>query len=44
VRSGDTVYSIGRTFGVSPDAIVAANGLADPNQLALGQKLVIPPK
>lgn len=43
VRSGDTVYSIGRTFGVSPDAIVTANGMTDPNQLSVGQKLIIPP-
>lgn len=44
VQTGDTIDGIARTFGSSADAIVAANGLTDPNQLAVGQKLVIPPK
>ncbi len=42
VQPGDTVWSIGRRFGVSPSAIIAANGLANPNLLAVGQLLRIP--
>lgn len=42
VQPGDTVYSIGRQYGVSPDAIIAANNLANPNRLDVGQTLVIP--
>jgi LysM repeat protein len=42
VQWGDTVYSIARRFGVTPDAIVAANGLANPNYIRAGQVLIIP--
>jgi LysM repeat protein len=43
VQSGDTIYSIGRKFSVSPEAIVEANGLANPNRIYPGQTLIIPP-
>jgi LysM repeat protein len=42
VQPGDTVFSIGRQYGVSADAIIAANNLANPNRLDVGQTLVIP--
>jgi LysM repeat protein len=42
VQWGDTVFSIARRFGVTPDAIVAANGLANPNYIRAGQVLIIP--
>lgn len=42
VQSGDTAYSIARRFGTSVEAIVAANKLADPRVLRVGQRLVIP--
>ena len=42
VQWGDTLYSIARRFGVTIDAIVAANGLANPNQIRAGQVLIIP--
>ncbi len=42
VQWGDTLYSIARRFGVTIDAIVAANGLANPNQIRAGQILIIP--
>jgi len=42
VKWGDTLYSIARHFGVTIDAIVAANGLANPNQIRAGQVLIIP--
>lgn len=42
VDPGDSVYAIARQYGVTPESIVEANGLANPNQLAVGQALVIP--
>jgi len=43
VQTGDTVYSIACLFGdVSPDAIAAANGLAEPFKIASGQVINIP--
>jgi LysM repeat protein len=42
VVSGDTLSGIAQRFGVTVDAIVAANGLTDPDRLALGDELVIP--
>lgn len=38
VARGDTLYAIGRKFGVSVDALKAANGLRS-NTLKIGQKL-----
>jgi murein DD-endopeptidase MepM/ murein hydrolase activator NlpD len=42
VESGDTLYALGRKYGVSPFAIAEANGLDTNQQLALGQKVKIP--
>jgi murein DD-endopeptidase MepM/ murein hydrolase activator NlpD len=42
VSSGDTIYSISRTYGVSPQQIAAANGLTMKSKLSLGQSLKIP--
>lgn len=42
VQSGDTLSSIAVRFGVDADDIQAANGLADANSLAIGQRLTIP--
>jgi LysM repeat protein len=43
VRAGDTIYKIACAYGdVSPDAVVAANGLAKPYNLSPGQVLNIP--
>lgn len=41
-QAGDTLWSISQRFGVSMDALVSKNGIADPNQLAIGAHLVIP--
>jgi len=43
VQRGETLTVIARRFGVSIDAIVAANHLADEDQVAEGQVLVVPP-
>jgi LysM repeat protein len=42
VRPGDTLFSIAQQFGTTIDAIVAANSLANPNALDVGQQLIIP--
>lgn len=42
VGEGDTLFSIALKFEVSPNEIVAANTLADPNAVFVGQQLLIP--
>ncbi len=42
VRTGDTLYSIARRFGVSVQAIQQRNNLANPNDIKAGQQLIIP--
>jgi LysM repeat protein len=42
VVAGDTLYSISLTYGVSVEAIMAANGLTDANTLVVGTQLIIP--
>jgi len=40
---GDTLGSIASTYGISLEALMKANDLADPNALSIGQELLIPP-
>lgn len=42
VQSGDTLFSIANTYGTTTEAITIANELDAPNQLVVGQALVIP--
>ena len=42
VQEGDTLGAIAQTYGVSVEDLIAANDLADPNVLSVGQTLVIP--
>lgn len=42
VGEGDTLYALGRKYGVSPLVIAEANGMDTNQQLALGQKVKIP--
>jgi len=42
VQYGDTLYSIGRRYGVSPQQIVHLNSLANPDHVYVGQILHIP--
>ncbi|MGI6169717.1 MAG: glycosyl hydrolase family 18 protein [Christensenellales bacterium] len=41
VRPGESVYSIARRYGADPQTIILDNELEDPNQLIIGQSLVI---
>lgn len=43
VRPGDTLLGIARQYGVSVKDMVAWNGLADPNQIHVGQTLRVAP-
>ncbi len=42
VRSGDTLYLIATRFGVTLQALLAANPGVDPNSLAIGQQICVP--
>ena len=42
VQQGDTLAAIAQQFGVTVEAIQAANDIEDPNEILIGQVLVIP--
>jgi len=42
VKSGDRLTQIAAAFRVSPQSIITANGLPNPNNLLTGQSLIIP--
>jgi len=42
VEEGDTIYGIARKMGVEPAAIIAANDLASPDHIVVGERLVLP--
>ena len=42
VQRGDTLSAIARRFGLSVAELAARNGIADPNRIAVGQRLTIP--
>ena len=42
VESGDSLWGIAALFGISMDDLAAKNGIADPGQLSIGARLVIP--
>lgn len=42
LKKGETVYSISRDYGVKPEDILKANGVADARKLLVGAKLLIP--
>lgn len=42
VQPGDTLSAIAQRYQISVRSIAQANGLADPNRIRVGQKLVIP--
>jgi LysM repeat protein len=43
VEVGDTLFSIAEKFGVTMDLLISFNELADPNNIGVGTKLLIPP-
>ena len=42
VQEGDTLASIAQQLGTTVAAIQSANGIEDPNEILIGQTLVIP--
>ena len=42
VKAGDTLGGIADQFETTVDEIIAQNGIADPNQIEVGQPLIIP--
>ena len=42
VKTGDTLGTLSQDFGMSMEDIIAANELANPDQLFIGQELLIP--
>ncbi|WP_264990186.1 glycoside hydrolase family 18 protein [Lysinibacillus piscis] len=42
VRAGDSLWGIAQAYGTTVQSIVDANQIPDPNQLVVGQALVIP--
>jgi LysM repeat protein len=42
VQPGDNLYRISLRFGVPMRTLVQANGIADPNRIYVGQRLIIP--
>jgi cell wall-associated NlpC family hydrolase len=43
VEEGETLQAVAAQFGISPETIMAANGLRNPDMLKVGQDLVILP-
>ena len=42
MASGDSLTLIANRFGVKLDDLMSANGITDPNQIFIGQPLIIP--
>ncbi len=42
VKAGDTLWDLAQGWGVTVEAIIAANDLASPDDLAIGQELRVP--
>ena len=42
IASGESLYTIARLYNVTAQGIVSANGLASPDKIYVGQKIVIP--
>ncbi len=42
IASGETLYSVARSYGISANLLQVANGIADPSRLRVGQRILIP--
>lgn len=42
VKPGDSIYSIAKANNVTPETIISSNRFTNPNQLVVGQSIVIP--
>jgi LysM repeat protein len=41
VQKGDTLYSIARKFGVTPQSLQTLNNISDPTKISVGTRLII---
>lgn len=41
VKPGDNIYSIANRYGMNPQTVISDNALKDPDELAIGQTLVL---
>jgi murein DD-endopeptidase MepM/ murein hydrolase activator NlpD len=42
VQPGETIYHIAHLYGVTPARLMADNGITDPRQLWVGERLIVP--
>ncbi len=42
IKKGDTLYSVARSYDISPQALAKVNGITDPSKLSIGTKILIP--
>ena len=42
LKSGETLYSLSRRYGVPVDAITSSNGISNPSNVRVGQRILIP--
>jgi len=42
VERGESLYRIGKAYGVSPEVLARVNGISDPGRIEVGQTIVIP--
>ena len=42
VERGESLYRIGKAYGVSPETLARANGIKDAARIEVGQTIVIP--
>lgn len=42
VERGETLYRIGKAYGVTPQELADANDISDPSRIEVGQRLLIP--
>jgi peptidoglycan-N-acetylglucosamine deacetylase len=42
VQSGETLGKIAQQYGITTAALANANGIANPNMIRVGQKLIVP--
>jgi LysM repeat protein len=43
IKPGDTLSKIARSFGVTKEILMSANGISDANHIEIGQRIEIPP-
>lgn len=42
IKPGDSIYSVAKQYGVTPEVLISVNQLANPEQLIIGQSIVVP--